>query len=79
MSSNLADLPPQLSIDALNTITPNLADLPQICWQIYPLQLSIDAVNTVTSNLADLPHKPKPTPASAYEWQFHLSTVRTKW
>ena len=33
----LADLPPhQLSIDALNTVTPNLADLPQICQQIYP-------------------------------------------
>ena len=24
----LADLPPQLTIDALNTATPNLADLP---------------------------------------------------
>ena len=44
----LADLPPsQLSIDALNTATPNLADLP-------PSQLSIDALNTATPYLADL-------------------------
>ena len=36
-----ADLPPphQSSIDALNTVMPNLADLPQICWQIYPLAI----------------------------------------
>ena len=27
LSDLLADLPPQLSIDALNTTTPNLADL----------------------------------------------------
>ena len=47
--------PPQSSIDALNTITLNLADLPQISWQIYPPQLSIDALNTVTPNVADLP------------------------
>ena len=26
---------PQLSIDALHTVTPNLTDLPQINWQIY--------------------------------------------
>ena len=104
MSSNLADLPPQQSsIDALNTVSPNLADLPQICWQIYPPaiehrcleyhytklgrstqnlladltppQLNIDALHTVTPNLADLT---PPRSASAYEWQFHLSTVRTK-
>ena len=25
---------PQASIDALHTVTENLADLPQICWQI---------------------------------------------
>ena len=31
--------PWQLSIDALNTVTLNLADLPQICWQIYPLPI----------------------------------------
>ena len=31
-----ADLPHQSNIDALNTVTPNLADLPQICWLIYP-------------------------------------------
>ena len=28
--------PTQMSMDALHTITPNLADLLQICWQIYP-------------------------------------------
>ena len=50
---NMADLPPQLSIDALNNITPNLADLPQICQQIYP-QSSKNALNTFTPNLADL-------------------------
>ena len=47
----MADLPHsigQLSIDALNTATPNLADLP-------PDESSIDALNTVTPNLADLP------------------------
>ena len=27
---------PHLSIDALNTVTPNLAELPQIGWQISP-------------------------------------------
>ena len=37
----------ELSIDALNTTTPNLADLP-------PIQSSIDALNTSTPNLADL-------------------------
>ena len=31
---------PQPSIDALHTVTPNLADLPQICWQIYPQEAS---------------------------------------
>ena len=52
--------PSQLSIDALNTVTPNLADLADIaqCTYMYdrstPSQLSIDALNTVTPNLADL-------------------------
>ena len=57
----LADLPPcQSSIDALHTITPNLADLLAdlifgiSALQIYPLQSSIDALNTITPNLADL-------------------------
>ena len=50
---------PQSSIDALHTVTPNMADLPQICWQIYP-QSSIDALHTVTPNLADLPHTDLP-------------------
>ena len=45
--SRLTPPPSQLSIDALNTATPNLADLP-------PGQLSIDALNTATPNLADL-------------------------
>ena len=31
--------PHQSSIDALNTATPNLADLPQICQQMYPLAI----------------------------------------
>ena len=49
----LADLPPhQSSIDALNTVTPNLADL---LADLPSPQLSIDALNTVTPNLADLP------------------------
>ena len=39
--------PLQSDIDALNTTTPNLADL-------HPPKLSIDALNTATSNLADL-------------------------
>ena len=45
-----------MNIDALNTVTPNLADLMAdlVNWQIYPIQLSIDALNTVTPNLADL-------------------------
>ena len=42
--------PCQLSIDALNTATPNLADL----LADPPHQLSIDALNTATPNLADL-------------------------
>ena len=63
--SYLVDLPgrstpDQSSIDALNTITPNLADLlgdlifGRTAWQIYPHQSSIDALNTITPNLADL-------------------------
>ena len=60
--------PHQSNINALSTITPNLADLlpdlPPInpaempwvllhqTWQIYPHQLSIDALHTVTPNLA---------------------------
>ena len=39
-------IPHQLSIDALNTITPNLAG------KSNPHQLSIDALNTITPNLA---------------------------
>ena len=46
------------SIDALDTITPNLADLP-------PSQASIDALNTTTPNLADLPQR-----TSTYERPF---------
>ena len=72
---NLADLladlhPNQLNIDALNTGTTNLADLPPSmehrCLEYHytklgrstdrstPNQLSIDALNTTTLNLADL-------------------------
>ena len=46
--------PRQSSIDALNTATPNLADL----LADLPLQLSIDALNTATPNLADLDPPP---------------------
>ena len=42
---------PQLRIDALNTITPNLAHL---MVDLPPSQLSIDALNGTTQNLADL-------------------------
>ena len=47
----LTPAPHQLSIDALNTTTPNLADLMS---RFPPSQLSIDALNTATLNLADL-------------------------
>ena len=40
-------IPHQSSIDATNTVAPNLADL-------TPHQSSIDALNTITSNLADV-------------------------
>ena len=43
-------LPHQLSIDALHTITPNMADL----LTDVPPHLSIDALHTVTPNMADL-------------------------
>ena len=46
----MAELPPQLGTDALNTATPNLADL----LADLPPESSIDALNTVTPNLADL-------------------------
>ena len=50
--------PSQLSIDALNTATPNLADIAdiaQICMAYwFPSQWSIDALNTATPNLADV-------------------------
>ena len=43
--------PPQSSIDALHTITPNMADL---LSDLNPLQLSIDALHTIAPNMADL-------------------------
>ena len=43
--------PSQLIIDALNTATPNLADL---LADLSPNQWSIDALNTTSLNLADL-------------------------
>ena len=58
----LADLPPKLSIDALNTITPNVADLlaDLIFGRYTPCQSSIDALNTITPILADLPGRCTP-------------------
>ena len=57
----MADLPhSQSSIVAINTTTPNLADLAHIAQCTYmhgrltPSQLSINAMNTTTSNLEDL-------------------------
>ena len=62
----MAHCPLQLSIDALNTATPNLAHLMadlyiyiEQCTYTYGrltpiLQLSIDALNTATPNLAHL-------------------------
>ena len=52
--------PWQASIDALKTVTPNMADLPP--------QLSIDSLSTVTPNMADL----LPTPQSSTD---ALSTI----
>ena len=51
--------PCQLSIDALNTATPNLADLmAEQCTYTHgrwtPSQSSIDALNTTTPNLEHL-------------------------
>ena len=52
--------PSQSSIDALNTTTPNLADLHIYrtmhiyLWQITPLQSSIYAINTITPNVAHI-------------------------
>ena len=57
----MADLlPSQLSIDALHTTTPNLADLADIAQCTYmhgrstPHEVSIDALNTTTTNWAHL-------------------------
>ena len=55
----MADWPPsQSSIYAMNTATPNLADLYNNAYipmaDEAPLQLSIDALNTTTPNLVDL-------------------------
>ena len=49
--------PLQLSIDALNTTTSNLADIAQCTYthgRLPPSQSSIDALHTTTPNLADL-------------------------
>ena len=51
--------PPQLSIDALNTTTPNLAD---VLADLPPSHSSTDALNTTASNLADLMADLPPTP-----------------
>ena len=69
------DYPPvKLSIDALNTATPNLADLGFIAQCTYmngrptPSQLSIDALHTTTPNLEDIAQctymHGRPTPPS---------------
>ena len=58
----MADEPPnQLSIDSLDTTTPNLADLYIYRNNVYihmadcpPSHLSIDVLNTATPNLAHL-------------------------
>ena len=58
----MADRPPiQLSIDALNSTTPNLADLADIAQCTYThgrltplLQSNIDALHTATPNLVDI-------------------------
>ena len=48
----------QLSMDALNTATPNLADIVQCIYILTsdgpPLQSSIDTLHTATPNLADI-------------------------
>ena len=55
----------------MNTVTPNLADLP------HPHQLSINALHTVTPNLADLPGDLSPVEASSgEEWQLKISIVK---
>ena len=68
-----------MSIDALHTVTPNLADLyiyrtmHIYPWQINPpLQLSIDALNTTTPNLAYLYIY---RTMHIYPWQIDLSYV----
>ena len=40
LADQVPDLPPQFTIDPLNTTTPK--------WQIYPLQLTIDPLHTTT-------------------------------
>ena len=56
-------LPSQLSIDALNTTTPNLAALADIAKCTYmhgrltPSQASIHALNNTTPNWGDLPQR----------------------
>ena len=49
------DTPSELSIDALNTATPNLADEPTLADGPPTTELRIDALNTATPNLADKP------------------------
>ena len=61
MNHTLADGPPsEMSIDALNTATPNVADKPTLA-DGPPSELSIDALNTAMPNLAD-----KPTSANGH-------------
>ena len=54
------DPPSELSIDALNTATPHLADKPTLA-DGPPSESSIDALNTAMPNLAD-----EPTSANGY-------------
>ena len=50
----MAHCPLQLSMDALNTATPNLADLVRSTGRSLCLKKYIDALNTATPNLADI-------------------------
>ena len=64
--------PCQSSIDAFNTATPNLADLPA---DLTPHQSSIDALNTATANLADLlPDLDPPPPIKHRSLENHYTT-----
>ena len=72
------DPPSELSIDALNTATPNLADEPTLA-NGPPSELRIDALHTTTvhqtwqTNLLWLMDSPV-LKSSGPQWQFHIAT-----